>query len=248
MRFALAIALGVMAAQAGADTIVAATYSDPTTRYPHGVLGDDIEYGTLRVTVEARIGNDQSLLNAYKSFTYELTNPDFLVWEDTEPRLWDVTGDGEPEVVVVQSHKDRGARLVVLGLVDGKPALIADTPFIGTPNRWLAPVAAVDLESDGVIEIAYVDRPHLAKVLRIWRFEDGDFYEAAQIEGLSNHLIGDDFIQGGARDCGDGPQLITANANWTYIMATQVRDDMIESFDIADYTGPESITAALACQ
>ena len=37
----------------------------------------------------------------------------------------------------------------------------------------LAPLGAADLDGDGKIELAYIDRPHLAKILRIWRFDDG---------------------------------------------------------------------------
>jgi hypothetical protein len=47
--------------------------------------------------------------------------------------------------------------------------LLAATPHIGSANRWLAPIGAADLDGDGRVEIAYVDRPHLARTLRIWR-------------------------------------------------------------------------------
>ncbi len=33
------------------NTITSARFTEPTTRYAHGVLGDDIEYGTLEITV-----------------------------------------------------------------------------------------------------------------------------------------------------------------------------------------------------
>ena len=81
----------------------------------------------------------------------------------------------------------------------GDLRLVAATPNIGQRNRWLAPVAAADLDGDGATEIAYVDRPHLARRLRIWRFEGGSLTEIAALPGLTNHRIGEAFITGGLR-------------------------------------------------
>jgi hypothetical protein len=50
-----------------------------------------------------------------------------------------------------------------------QPVPLASTPWIGQRFRWLAPVAAADLDGDGAMELAYVDRPHLARTLRVWR-------------------------------------------------------------------------------
>ncbi len=74
----------VVAAQASALEIESARYDGPTQRYPHGVLGDDIEYDTLVVRLSdgremsARWGDD-------------------MVFEDLAPRVVDVDGDGVPE-------------------------------------------------------------------------------------------------------------------------------------------------------
>ena len=158
----------VLAGAAGADTILSATFTDPTTRYAHGVLGDAIEWGTLEVEVGNQTGATSGLFSGKRSVTWRFTLPQELVFEDTEPRLWDVTGDGDPEIVDVQSHRDFGARLVILGVPDGAsgadaaPVQIGETPFIGQTNRWLAPVGAADLDGDGKIEVGYIDRPHLA--------------------------------------------------------------------------------------
>ncbi|MEY1556087.1 FG-GAP repeat domain-containing protein [Yoonia sp. R2331] len=244
----LAATLLALATPVAADTILSAEFTAPTTRYAHGILGDAVEWGTLRIEVGATVGQEGSLFNGKRSLTYEINLPEDRVFEDLEPRLWDITGDGAPEVVVILSHVDLGAALVVMGLnADNRPVEIAATPHIGRTNRWLAPFAAADLDGDGDIEIAYIDRPHLAKTLRIWRYADGDFREIANIEGLTNHKIGQDFIQGGLRDCGDGPRLITANANWTQIMETTLTKSQITSQPIAPFTGPPSLAAALTC-
>lgn len=209
--------------------IVGADYTAPTTRYPHGVLGDNVEYGRLNLRFA-----DQPV--------QKITLPQDHVFEDVAPRLWDVTGDGLPEVVVIESDAGKGAALVVYG-PDGK---LAETPHIGTRNRWLAPIAAADLDGDGHVEIAYIDRPHLAKTLRVWRFKDGALSQIAAVQGLTNHKIGWAFIAGGLRAC-DGPELITADANWRRIIATRFADGVLKHRDLGAYRGPESLDHATEC-
>ena len=227
------------AAATAAQEIVAARYEAPTDRYPHGVLGDDIEYAGLAVT----LSDGQVLRMRWDSE---------LVFEDIAPRLADLDGDGAPEVITVESHQANGARLSVWGLVDGALTPIAAVPFIGTRFRWLAPAGAADLDGDGVMELAYVDRPHLAKTLRIWRYEASGrtvrLREVATQPGLTNHRIGEAFITGGVRDCGAGPEIITANANWTRIMASRLIGNRIETRDIGAFSGAASVDAAMACQ
>jgi hypothetical protein len=235
-------------AQSGA-VITAAEYADPTTRYGHGVLGDAVEWGNLHVTVTRNYGKKGGLFQGHTSLTYHFKMPDELVFEDLEPRLWDVTGDGAPEVVVVQSHRDLGARLLVIGLgADGKPGYLGSTPHIGRTNRWLAPVGAADLDGDGRIEIAYIDRPHLAKLLRIWRFDGDDLRHVSDIPGLTNHKIGWDLIPGGIRDCGDGPEIITADARWQQIVATRFAGGKAVKRAVAPYKSSQSFAGAMACR
>ena len=106
----LTVCLG-LAGAASAQQIVSAEFANPTDRYPHGVLGDDLEWASLRITVETPVGNGDGLFTGQTTRTYSLDAPADLVFEDLEPRLWDITGDGAPEVVVVQSHQRLGARI-----------------------------------------------------------------------------------------------------------------------------------------
>lgn len=234
-RAVLALAL-LAAAPAAADPIAAARYAEPTGRYPHAVLGDDLEHGALEVT---QASGARQLVRL----------PEVLVFEDTAPRLADLDGDGAPEVIVVESHAGLGARLAVWGLVEGRLARRAETPHIGTRFRWLAPAGTADLDGDGAMDIAAVDRPHLARILRVWRFETGPdrLVPLAEAPGLSNHRIGETEISGGLRDCGDGPEIVTANADWTQVMATRLTPRGLASRAVAPFTGPESFARALAC-
>ena len=220
----------LLATPLAAQEITTARFTEPTSRYGHAILGDDIEYGALEIEVAG-----QGVVRARL--------PKHHVFEDLAPRLWDVTGDGAPEVVVVETDMARGAALAVYGPM-GK---ITETPHIGRSNRWLAPVGAADLDGDGTVEIAYVDRPHLAKILRVWRFRDGTLEPLAELEGFTNHRIGEKFISGGMRDCGEGPEMVLATADWRSLVAIRFDGAKFAVREIGPHEGPESFDAALAC-
>ncbi|WP_246107324.1 FG-GAP repeat domain-containing protein [Puniceibacterium confluentis] len=211
--------------------IVAARYLAPTERYDHGVLGDAVEWGGLELSLD-----DGRVLRAIL--------PETLVFEDIAPRLADVDGDGAPEVLVVETSLTQGARLAVWG----EQGRIAATPHIGQRNRWLAPLGAADLDGDGRIEIAYIDRPHLARTLRLWRLEQGALSPVAELGGLTNHRIGWDYILGGIRGCGGSAEIIAANADWTAVMAVRFSDGRLEARRLGPYRSRQSIDAALACR
>lgn len=233
MRAILVAGALALATPASADVILGASYDAPTDRYPHAALGDDIEWGALILSVRGAEGTRQVRMELPRS----------MVFEDTEPRLADIDGDGEPEVITVESDQDRGARLAVWG-PEGR---IAATSFIGTRFRWLAPVGAADLDGDGRIEIAYVDRPHLAKTLRIVR-QDGDrLVPVASHPGLSNHRYGVPFIEGGIASCDAGPMIFTADGAWQQIVATRLVEGQLLSMPVAPYDGPESFAGFLSC-
>ena len=226
----LALALAA-SAPATAQQIVAADYSEPTDRYGHGILGDAIEWGALDLTL-----SDGTRVT--------LRLPQTRVFEDTAPRLADLDGDGAAEVVVVETDMAQGASLAVYGSA-GK---IAATPYIGRSNRWLAPLGSADLDGDGHVELAYIDRPHLAKTLRIWRYRDGQLTHVADLAGLTNHRIGERDIAGGIRDCGQGPEIITADAGWSRLIASQLgAGGGITSRDIGPHEGRASFATALGC-
>ena len=224
----LVVTLVCLAGGGAAQTIQAARFTEPTTRYAHGVLGDAVEYGGLEITVLSSSG---------KSLTRSIMLPGSHVFEDIAPRLWDVTGDGLPEVVVIETDVARGAALAVYG-PNGK---LAETPHIGRTNRWLAPIGAADLDGDGTIELAYIDRPHLAKELRVWSFMNGDLRPLARASGLTNHRIGEDFISGALIQCKGIPTIVTANADWSRRMGTVLQAGTLVSRDLGPFAGRQSL-------
>ena len=227
---ALALAWG---ADVAAEDITSARYEGPTTRYAHGVLGDAIEHGEL-------------VLRLASGKRKRLVLPENRVFEDTEPRLFDVDGDGAREVIVVESDAARGARLAIY---DDK-GLIAANDFIGQRNRWLAPagVGAADLDGDGRIELVYVDRPHLAKTLRIYEFRPGELRLEASFQGVTNHRIGERDIAGGIRFCAGVPEVVVADAAWTEVVAIQWNGRTFDVARLGPHDGRKSFAQALACR
>lgn len=219
--------------------ILSARYDDPTTRYAHGVLGDTVEYGSLILKVAGSDGT-----GFRKSLILRFTLPDARVFEDLEPRLADVDGDDLPEVIVIESDARLGASLAIYD----ETGKIASTPFIGRTNRWLAPLGAADLDGDGKIELAYIDRPHLAKTLRIWRFDDSALKHVADKPGLTNHRIGEDFISGGIRTCKGQQEIVSASGDWSRVMISTLENGRINSRDDGPFKGQKSLRDALKCQ
>ena len=226
--------------------MTSAEFAEPTRRYAHAVLGDDVEYAAMilhRSNLQAGAALRADAVLRREQITVHL--PLTRVFEDLAPRLVDLDQDGAPEVMVVESDAQKGAQLAIY---DANGTKVAATPHIGTRFRWLAPIGAADLDGDGYMEIAYIDRPHLAKTLRIWRFRDGALEPIVSTPGLTNHSIGEDFITSGIRDCGHGPEIVTANANWSRIMVSTLKGDQIQIRDIGAFDPKTRLTAALSCE
>ncbi|QIE42431.1 VCBS repeat-containing protein [Rhodobacteraceae bacterium SC52] len=240
---ALAFVLGAATTGACADGVApgpieAAWFESPTDIYPHNVLGD------LRPAFVLAARD-----TAGREIRVDLRDmPGTSVFEDIAPRVVDATGDGAPDIVVVESDTGQGGQLAIYSLRGGSLVKSAATPYIGTRFRWLAPVAVADLNGDGTVDLAYVETPHLGKRLRVWSWAPGGLTEIANLGGLTNHRIGDEAIFGGLRDCGQGPELVLSDAGWTKLMAVKLSGQTLSARPIFPGTAPQDFTAALACE
>lgn len=230
----LALAFAVWGSGVAAE-ITGATYITPSDAYGHGAV-EGGEYDALRI---------ETTTGAFRISSAG------AVFEDVAPRLVDLDGDGSSEVVAVQSGFSSGARIVVYGMGQGAPVLRAANAPIGQRNRWLAIAGIADLDGDGRMEIAYVDRPHLAKILRVLEVvPDGEGFslrEEGTLEGVTNHRYRAPEIEGGLRACGGRPELILADADWKRIVAVSVEQGQLVPRIVGPYTGAASLERARSC-
>lgn len=154
----------------------------PTTRYVNGVLGDTVEASALRVT----LANGTMIVERA---------PGGSVFEDLEPRIADIDGDGREDVLVIRSTANEGASVVAYGLAvnaQGRTILreLAATNPLGKPKAWLNPIGVADFDGDGRPELAVVEYPYTDGVLSFWRLQNGQFINAGRQNGFSNHKMG----------------------------------------------------------
>jgi hypothetical protein len=161
----------------GRRDIVAAWLAVPTDRYDHGVLGDRLEAAELHAT-------DRNGAVARVAL-----GPD-MVFEDLKPRIADIDGDGRDEIFVVRSSRTRGAALVAYRRHADRLVLVAETPAIGRPYRWLNPVGVADFDGDGEREVAVVATPHIGGWLRLYGLDGARLVLEGESFGYSNHRMG----------------------------------------------------------
>ncbi len=158
-------------------TIRKAWYAQPTLRYDHGILGDNIEAGAL-IAIDS------------KGKQHEVVLPETEVFEDVTPRLADLDGDGTTEIITIQSSISKGASLSIYQITASGLARIAHNPYIGLSHRWLN-VAGIDHYSGNKSkEIAIVVTPHIGGRLDLYAFSAGKLYKLMSEQGFSNHFIG----------------------------------------------------------
>ena len=158
-------------------TIKKAWYSSPTRRYQHGILGDGIEGGGLMV-----------LTASGKNLDFQLAQTQ--VFEDITPRLVDLDGDGQTEIITILSHVNKGASLAVFGVKNGEITLNAQSQYIGRPFRWLNIAGIGHYQGKNSLEIAIVVTPHIGGRLDLYGFDGENLKRIASAQGFSNHFIG----------------------------------------------------------
>lgn len=169
-------------AKADKGDIIEATLIGKTDRYKHFVLGTNYEAAGIRV----RNSSGQTL---------ELMLPEDSVFEDRQPRIADLDGDGRNEVIVVRSRLSTGSALAVLGVRDGKLKVLAETTPNGGPRRWLNPAGIADFYGTGKKQIALVRMPHAVGKLEFWDFDGAAMHLLGSLDNTSNHRIGTDILK-----------------------------------------------------
>lgn len=161
----------------GRLTIKKTWLAGPTRRYRHGILGDAVEAGELRVNTEDG-----------RRHTFTLDSDS--VFEDLLPRVVDLDGDGQEEVLLVRSRLGKGSSTALFGIVKGKLKLVAESKPFGLANRWLNPVGVADFDGDDRREIAVVVTPHIGGTLTLYEKKGTRLVVKHSQYGFSNHFIG----------------------------------------------------------
>lgn len=153
-------------------------YSDPTDRYPHGVLGDRLEAGSITLV---------EILDDRLTLTRRIPLPDGKVAEGIAPLWIDMDADGQRDIVVTWSYARQGAQVAVLR-ADG--SLLAAGPSIGQGFRWRHVLAAGPLGPRGERELVEVRTPHLNGVVNFYRLAGHELQIAASQAGFTSHVLG----------------------------------------------------------
>lgn len=163
----------------GSGDIARAWFAEPTDRYDHAVLGDRIEAGSL--VIERRNGARQTLKLGADA-----------VFEDLEPRIADLDGDGHDEIVAIKSSLRNGASLAVVALRRNRYEIAAETPALGAPHRWLEVAGIADFTGAGnnIKQIAFVRQPHAVGMLELWEYDGKALNKLAEMPDASNHVAG----------------------------------------------------------
>lgn len=119
-------------ATSGQRDIAWAWFASPTARYPHASMGSPLHAASLHVL--SREGKP-----------YQLTLPKQRVFEDLQPRLVDLDGDGRDEIIVIEADTERGAALVAYGLPRADVAQSASSPS-PAGNKPLLPASKTSLQ------------------------------------------------------------------------------------------------------
>jgi hypothetical protein len=93
----------------------------------------------------------------------------------------------------VKSYLRRGAALAVIAQRRGNYEVVAETPPLGQPGRWLAPAGFAPFTGDGM-KIALVRQPHTLGALELWEWRDGRLQKLAALAGFANHVAGSDAL------------------------------------------------------
>jgi FG-GAP-like repeat len=205
--------------------------SAPRTDYRHGAFGRIEDAGSITIAEKQPLAGVSTQVRTVPTKTAVVESGAEAVFEDLEPRLVDLDGDGTPEIVTIKSYLEKGSALTVIGKREGLWKVLAETPPIGERHRWLAPAAVADFDGDGKLDIAVVRTPHLQGVLQVWTWADGKLALKHEAIGYSNHALGRAALDNAAAADFDGdgrPELVIPTVDRKAIAVLSLTDGVKE--------------------
>ena len=151
--------------------------SDPTTRYDHGVVGDELEASAitlLEIEPETRVIQ-----------TIAIHEPDVI---EGISAIWaDINNDGNRDIIVTLSNNQTGARITVFN-EDGD--LLAESDPIGLGYRWRHQLAVARFDANQPPLLASIRTPHIGGIVEFFQYNNGRLEIVKEIKGFSTHSIG----------------------------------------------------------
>jgi hypothetical protein len=202
------------------------SFSGPTERYPHGALGDRIEWGELVAFSQGDDRNEER---------FKLSPDD--VFEGLFPLLADLDGDGREGVIATVSSSGNGSRLVAFTHDANGLRVLAESDPIGTSFRWLHQIAVAPLGPNDEIEITVVKTPHIGGVAQFYRLEGGKIeLVASHAGGYMSHVNGvrnlDQAVTGDFDGDGNVELLVPSRDQKTLIALRRVGNTVEEVWEL----------------
>lgn len=153
--------------------------SDPTDRYQHSILGDDIEASSVTIV---QLGETPNVIGKFSV-------PDDWVIESILPIWSDWDGDGEREILLTLSNDTNGAKLV---LYDEEGHILAESLPIGKGFRWRHTLDIDAFGDEGQKFLVDIITPHIGGIVNFysWDKEENLLRSEAALPGYSTHDIG----------------------------------------------------------
>jgi hypothetical protein len=143
-----------------------------TTRYRHGVLGDDVEATSL-LLLERHSLDPLARLDLAEPFVFEDIAPRPVVWRGTRALLTVRSVPLGAQLAVAAPDSRQPGRFALAAL--GEP--------LGTPQRWMSPT------TDGT-HLCAVHTPHIGGVLHCYQAHADKLVGDVLARDVSNHTIG----------------------------------------------------------
>lgn len=151
--------------------------TQPTNRYDHGVLGDDMEAAGITLI------ETQPELRVIRNIPIEAAD----VIEGISPIWADIDKDGVRDIIVTLSNSQSGARIVAFR-EDG--TLLAESPALQLGYRWRHQIAVATFGVYTQPVLVSIRTPHIGGVVEFFQFNDGKLEIVGEVEGFSSHVIG----------------------------------------------------------
>ncbi len=153
--------------------------SDPSDKYQHGILGDDIEPTSVTIV---QVSEEPSVISHFSVPEDWVIESILPIWSD-----WD--GDGKREIVLTLSNATHGAKLV---LYDEDGNVLAESIPIGKGFRWRHALAIAAFGENGERLLVDIVTPHIGGIVSFysWDKKEKALKIEATLPNYSTHDIG----------------------------------------------------------